>query len=74
VIAGASGLVGGCLPPLLHEHYDAVLSLGRRTFAREHPRLRQAVVDFAALTAGRGRRPGRHVCPHPEILRLAASL
>ena len=51
VIAGASGLVGGHCLPLLLDRYDAVVALGRRTLPLEHPKLRQAAIDFAAVAA-----------------------
>lgn len=43
--------MGGHCLPLLLDRYDAVVALGRRTLALEHPKLRQAMVDFPALTA-----------------------
>lgn len=48
LLLGATGLVGGhVLDLLLHDPaYGSVLVLGRRAVAREHPRLRQEVVDF----------------------------
>jgi uncharacterized protein YbjT (DUF2867 family) len=51
VIAGASGLVGGHLLDLLldDDTWDEVVSVGRRTLDRAHPRLTQLVVDFAGL-------------------------
>lgn len=51
VIAGATGLVGGELLDLLLDDgaWDRVVSVGRRRVEREHPRLEQRVVDFAAL-------------------------
>jgi uncharacterized protein YbjT (DUF2867 family) len=51
VIAGASGLVGGHLLDLLLDDgtWDEVVSVGRRTLDRTHPRLTQQVVDFTAL-------------------------
>lgn len=49
-IAGASGLVGSLLLPLLLEDpaFGAVVSLGRRPVALAHPKLAQRTVDFAA--------------------------
>jgi uncharacterized protein YbjT (DUF2867 family) len=49
LIAGASGLVGSHLLPLLLESYDRVLSIGRRKLELTHPRLEQCVVDFEQL-------------------------
>ena len=51
LIAGASGLVGRHLIEqlLAAKEYDRVVSVGRRRLALEHPKLRQEVVDFAAL-------------------------
>jgi len=51
LIAGASGLVGRSLLDelLAADEYDRVVSIGRRTLPLEHPKLRQEVVDFAAL-------------------------
>jgi uncharacterized protein YbjT (DUF2867 family) len=51
LIAGASGLVGSRLLPLLLEapEYDRVIALGRRPLALTHPKLVQVVADFAAL-------------------------
>lgn len=53
VVAGGSGLVGGeLLDALLADPtWDRVVSLGRRTLDREHPRLEQKVVSFADLGA-----------------------
>lgn len=51
LIAGASGLVGGCLLRQLLEspEYDRVIALGRRPLELAHPRLVQVTADFAAL-------------------------
>jgi uncharacterized protein YbjT (DUF2867 family) len=51
VVAGASGLVGGCLlrQLLADLDYGRVVSLGRRTLDVRHPKLEQQVVDFLAL-------------------------
>ena len=51
LIAGASGLVGRSLLDelLAATEYDRVISVGRRKLALEHPKLRQEIVDFAAL-------------------------
>jgi uncharacterized protein YbjT (DUF2867 family) len=48
LLVGASGLVGGhCLTRLLDDpDYTTVTTLGRRPIAREHPRLRQHIIDF----------------------------
>ncbi|MCA1557790.1 MAG: oxidoreductase [Acidobacteria bacterium] len=51
ILLGATGLVGGhCLDLLLEDAgYDRVLSLGRRTKGREHPKLEEHIVDFERL-------------------------
>ncbi|MBI2496594.1 MAG: NAD(P)H-binding protein, partial [Opitutae bacterium] len=51
LIAGASGLVGGCLLRQLLEapEYDRVLALGRRRLDLAHAKLVQVVADFGAL-------------------------
>ena len=51
LVAGGSGLVGGfLLDRLLKDNgYSRVVSLGRRLLPREHPKLLQREVDFAAL-------------------------
>jgi uncharacterized protein YbjT (DUF2867 family) len=51
LVVGASGLVGGhCLNALLDDpDYRAVMVLGRSPISREHPKLRQQVVDFDRL-------------------------
>jgi uncharacterized protein YbjT (DUF2867 family) len=51
LVAGASGLVGGCLLDTLLEdaRYREVHSLGRRALARQHPKLVQHTVDFSRL-------------------------
>ncbi|HLM44435.1 MAG TPA: oxidoreductase, partial [Myxococcaceae bacterium] len=51
VVAGASGLVGGLLLDTLLEDplYREVLSLGRRSLPKQHPKLVQRTVDFARL-------------------------
>lgn len=50
-LAGASGLVGSQLLPLLLQEgsYETVVSLGRKPLALEHAKLVQRTVDFAAL-------------------------
>ncbi|RZI87858.1 MAG: NAD-dependent epimerase/dehydratase family protein [Microbacterium sp.] len=51
LIAGASGLVGSHLLELLlaDEHWDRVVSVGRRTLDVVHPRLEQRVVGFPQI-------------------------
>lgn len=51
LVLGATGLVGGhCLDLLLDDPgYDRVTVLVRRALPREHPKLRQEVVDFDRL-------------------------
>jgi uncharacterized protein YbjT (DUF2867 family) len=51
LLAGASGLVGGCLLRQLLEapEYDRVIALGRRPLELKHPKLVPVVGDFAAL-------------------------
>ncbi len=51
LIAGASGLVGGCLLArlLAAPEYDRVIAVGRRRLDLEHPKLVQLTADFAAL-------------------------
>lgn len=51
LLAGATGLVGSALLPLLlaSDRYDKVITVGRRTEAREHPKLTQLVVEFHQL-------------------------
>ncbi len=51
LLLGATGLVGGhCLDLLLAaDAYRAVVTLGRRPSARQHPRLTHHVVDFDRL-------------------------
>lgn len=51
LLAGASGLVGGCLLRLLLDDpgYDRVVALGRRAPSIAHPKLEARTVDFAAL-------------------------
>jgi len=48
LLLGATGLVGGHVLDLLLDDpaYGSVLALGRRALPREHPKLRQEVVDF----------------------------
>ncbi|RPD47032.1 NAD-dependent epimerase/dehydratase family protein [Hymenobacter sediminis] len=51
LIAGASGLVGSQLLPLLlaSERYNRVIAVGRRPLPIVHPKLEQRVVDFDQL-------------------------
>jgi uncharacterized protein YbjT (DUF2867 family) len=51
VLAGASGLVGSHLLPLLlaNSQYSGVTALVRKPLALEHPKLTQRVVDFSQL-------------------------
>ncbi|UYZ61521.1 oxidoreductase [Hymenobacter weizhouensis] len=51
LIAGASGLVGSQLLPLLlaSERYNRVIAVGRRPLPLVHPKLEQRVVDFDRL-------------------------
>lgn len=51
LVSGASGLVGGALLDLLlaDDRFARVTSVGRKKLDREHPKLTQRVVDFAAL-------------------------
>ena len=57
LLLGASGLVGGHLLQQLIDspHYDTVLTLVRRPLAFQHPKLKQAMIDFDR--------------PDPEIIR-----
>lgn len=52
VIAGASGLVGSALLPMLldSEEYKSVISLGRKTLPLVHPKLIQIQTDFSDLS------------------------
>lgn len=52
-IAGATGLVGGHLVDLLLEdpRFERVATVGRRPIDRQHAKLSQHAVDFAALDA-----------------------
>lgn len=51
LIAGASGLVGSHLLQILlaDDHWDHVISVGRRTLAQDHPKLQQLVVPFPQI-------------------------
>lgn len=58
-IAGASGLIGSSLLPLLLSSaaYDEVVAFGRRAIHLDHPKLRQVVVDgdtYPTVTAELG--------------------
>lgn len=48
VLLGASGLVGGyCLDFLLADaNYHSVISVGRKKIGKQHPKLRQHIIDF----------------------------
>ncbi|MBK9335309.1 MAG: NAD(P)H-binding protein [Lewinellaceae bacterium] len=48
LVLGATGLVGGrLLEQLLHDaRYDSVVALTRRPLERQHPKLRQEIIDF----------------------------
>jgi uncharacterized protein YbjT (DUF2867 family) len=52
IIAGASGLVGSALLPLLldSEEYDKVISVGRKKLSIEHPKLQQIELNAFNLT------------------------
>ncbi|MBX0292273.1 NAD-dependent epimerase/dehydratase family protein [Hymenobacter sp. HSC-4F20] len=51
LIAGASGLIGSLLLPLLlaSERYSRVISVGRRPVPLVHPKLEQRILDFDQL-------------------------
>jgi uncharacterized protein YbjT (DUF2867 family) len=53
IIAGASGLVGSSLLTMLLDsnHYDKVISLGRKTLPLQHKKLLQMQVDFTDLSS-----------------------
>jgi len=55
LLAGATGLIGGQLLPLLlaSERYSKVIVLGRRDVPITHPRLSSHVVDFDNLAAAK---------------------
>ena len=76
LIAGASGLVGRHLLTelLAAQEYDLVRSIGRRRLPLEHPKLRQEVVDFAALeSAGLDLRCDDAFCCLGTTIRQAGS-
>jgi len=52
LLLGASGLVGGhCLDLLLEDDtYREVVTLGRRFLRRDHPKLKQYLIDFDRLS------------------------
>jgi uncharacterized protein YbjT (DUF2867 family) len=51
LVAGANGLVGGCLVQALLEapDYSRVFALTRRPYGREHPKLANRIVVFARM-------------------------
>ena len=53
LIAGASGLIGGFLLPILlkDSRYSRVISVGRRKLGIEHPKLTEVIVDMDDLPA-----------------------
>jgi uncharacterized protein YbjT (DUF2867 family) len=55
LLAGATGLVGSALLPILlaSERYDKVIVVGRRPVAVQHPKLTQVVTDLSELEAER---------------------
>jgi uncharacterized protein YbjT (DUF2867 family) len=55
LLAGATGLVGHALLPLLlaSERYAKVIVVGRRPVAMQHPKLTQVVTDLGQLEAER---------------------
>ncbi|MEZ4410781.1 MAG: hypothetical protein R3A52_30515 [Polyangiales bacterium] len=74
-VAGASGLVGGhALDALLDDaRWGAVVSFGRRTIDREHPKLTQRAVDFAAIEASGAPRPDAARCCLGTTIKKAGS-
>lgn len=74
-VAGASGLVGGhALDALLDDaRWGAVVSFGRRTIDREHPKLTQRAVDFAAIEASGAPRPDAALCCLGTTIKKAGS-
>ncbi|HEX2092001.1 MAG TPA: oxidoreductase [Longimicrobiaceae bacterium] len=76
LLLGATGLVGGhCLELLLEDvAYREVTVVGRRTLSREHPKLRQVVVDFNRLAESADRFGAQDVfCCLGTTLRTAGS-
>ena len=57
LLAGATGLVGSALLPLLlaSERYASVIVVGRRPVSLTHPKLTQVVIDLRQLEAERAR-------------------
>jgi uncharacterized protein YbjT (DUF2867 family) len=55
LLAGATGLVGSTLLPLLlaSERYAKVIVVGRRALATQHPKLTQVVTELSQLEAER---------------------
>jgi uncharacterized protein YbjT (DUF2867 family) len=55
LLAGATGLVGSTLLPLLlaSERYAKVIVVGRRALATQHPKLTQVVMELSQLEAER---------------------
>ena len=55
LLAGATGLVGSALLPLLlaSERYAKVIVVGRRPVSTQHPKLTQVITDFDQLEAER---------------------
>ena len=78
VIAGASGVVGSRLLPLLLERPDVgqVVALGRRTLPIEHAKLRSRVVDLgdvASLTDAMPAEVSVAICSLGTTMRQAGS-
>jgi uncharacterized protein YbjT (DUF2867 family) len=75
-LAGGSGLVGGALLRLLvrEDAIAKVISAGRRRLALEHPRLKQALVDFSSPSALEAlEAPGAAFCCLGSTIRKAGS-
>jgi uncharacterized protein YbjT (DUF2867 family) len=74
-IAGASGLIGSKLLPLLlaDATVTAVASLGRRAVELTHPKLTQRTVDFAALDAAGLPAPDVALCALGTTINKAGS-
>ena len=76
LLAGASGLVGGCALEALLEAPDVrrVVALSRRALGREHPRLANRIVQFERLEAQlQGTRCDAALCCLGTTLRQAGS-
>lgn len=76
LVLGATGLVGGhCLDLLLEDPaYTQVTVLARRALPREHPKLRQEVVDFDRLSEHADLVRADHVfCALGTTIRVAGS-